>query len=46
VIEAAGFKFVFEKDLAAMVEGRVIDYRTGFFRRGFSITPAGSGRSC
>jgi len=46
VVEAAGFKFVFEKDLAAMVEGRVIDYRTGFFRRGFSITPAGSGRSC
>lgn len=46
VMEAAGFKFVYEKELAPMVDGRVVDYHTGFLRKGFSITPAGRGRNC
>lgn len=43
--EAAGLKFVYEKAIAVYVNGKVIDYHTGF-RRGFSVAPAVPGTDC
>ncbi|NLA05708.1 MAG: hypothetical protein GX881_08365 [Firmicutes bacterium] len=47
MFEAAGLKFVYEKGIAIYVERKVIDYHTGFLRKGFSIKAAGSrSRGC
>lgn len=43
MVEVSGLKFVYEKGIAIYVEKKVIDYQTGFLRKGFQIKSSRAG---